>query len=134
VDESYRFLWIPSFDDPLSVRIERKGDKYRFRAAVLQNVMSSQQLPIVTKASEGNLTANDWARLKSAVGAADFWFVGKVATPSGLDGAGWYFEGRRGKTFTRFHRWSPDKGSSTFALGAAFISLSKIQAGKDGLY
>ncbi|MFO1186695.1 MAG: hypothetical protein U1E87_04130 [Alphaproteobacteria bacterium] len=128
VGESYRFIWDPSFDNPIAVRIDREGGIVKFHAVELLGIRESQK-PRSLARKEGELSQANWDELQKALADAKFWSLGHVKESPGLDGASWTFEGRRGQAYTAFERWSPTAPDSLHDLGKLFLKLGDKPTG-----
>jgi hypothetical protein len=94
-DESYRFLWLRSFDDPVAIRVYRRGGQYGLVAVVLE-YRTGADLGGVKKRLDKVLSVAEWRQAVSMLEAVDFWRM--KTNPDdmiGIDGAGWIVEGRR---------------------------------------
>jgi hypothetical protein len=108
--QSYRFLWLRTWDHPLSVRIV---------------INSNGTGRLVTKMSSGTggydpgklildhtreLTKEQVASLRLTIETAAFWGLPTNETTGGKDGARWIIEGVRQGQYHIADRWSPDSG------------------------
>lgn len=137
-DEAYRFLWLRSFLDPVSVSIWREGRAYWLRLVVLDGGRSSEPAP-ERMTVDRKLGERDWAKLRAALDKAGFWGAPAVepdtCPPVGrpgyqdicikADGADWFFEGLAAD-YHAVDRWSPDK-SAMGDLGRTFLALAGLK-------
>lgn len=139
--ETYRFLWLRSFHEPVSIRLYRVKN---------QNYMTVKQLPSSGIVQNGqtifpkNLTINEtrpvsdaeWERFQELLKKSDFWSMptedGKLP---GTDGARWLLEGIKFNKYHVVNRQSPEQGDYREAcIYLLRISGLKIDESKDELY
>ena len=80
--ESYRFLWLPTFDQPVAVRISRFDKRFTLDAVIL-NGGGGYDPGSIEKKIHRDLTAAEWSRAIAALGRVNFtelptverWFI-----------------------------------------------------------
>jgi len=132
--EVYRFLWLRTFHRPIAVRVARDAQGARLVAVELSGAGGYAPGAIVSKV-EKSLGAADWQTLMTALAGIDFWRMPTLPLqdPSGLDGAQWIVEGRRGSDYHVVDRWTPREGAYRDA-GLAFLKLAGIDVPAAELY
>jgi hypothetical protein len=124
----YRFLWLRTFDEPVSVRLEidpagtctliskkTSGQGGYFTGRLVVN--ESRNLPRQT-------VSTFLEHLKKA----NFWYA-EVVCDGGLDGAEWILEGAKGGSYHVARQWSPREGP--FREAALFLlELSGMKVGE----
>ena len=112
--QTYRFLWLRSFDHPVSIRLDVKADG----TALLTTKVSRGQGGY----EPGRLITNRTQRLDrertswvlGRIEELKFWTLPTNPPPDpdvvGVDGAQWIFEGVKDGTYHVVDRWSPEKG------------------------
>jgi hypothetical protein len=126
--EAYRLLFLPSFADTWSVRVEHAADGADLQATRLP---ASQDLPTKGRPKERrqrHLSSADWSRLTAAVAAADFWNLPSPEPHLGEDGQTWVVEGLRPGAYHAVERWQPKEGAPFRVLGATFLDLAGLGA------
>lgn len=94
-DESYRFLWLRSFHEPVAIRVYRRGGQYGLVAVVLE-YRAGWPPGEVKKRVEKTLSAAEWRQAVAALEEVDFWRMKTNPEDTiGIDGAIWIVEGRR---------------------------------------
>lgn len=110
----YRFLWLRSFHEPVSVRL--RADATGGATAILHiadgaggyrpgRLRTNRQRTVATK---------DVSALLALLDEAGYWTLPIKEDPSssaaGFDGAQWIIEGRKGNAYHVVDRWSPGDG------------------------
>ena len=129
-DEVYRFLWLPSFQHPVAVRITRTGDGAILDITELTGAGGYE--PGTVGAHEERKLANaEWQALQAALAAIDFWNMPTNPPPDPnvlhADGAEWILEGYRAGAYHVVDRWSPEKSPYANAC-LKFFDLAKRPA------
>jgi hypothetical protein len=119
--EAYRLLFLPSFRDTWTVRIERDA-----QGASLEATRTSGDA--VKERRQRQLSPAEWARLTTAVTAADFWNLPSPDKQPGQDGETWVIEGVRPGAYHAVERWGSGDGTPYRALGATFLDLAGLGA------
>jgi len=129
-EEVYRFLWLPSFQHPLAVRITHTGDGATLDVTELTGA-GGYDPGIVGRHEERKLTNAEWESLQAALGAIDFWTMPTKPPPdptvAHFDGAQWILEGHRAGSYHVVDRWSPEKSPYANAC-LRFMDLAKRAA------
>ena len=126
----YRFLWLRTFDHPISVRVEICEDG---SSTVVTKVLSGQggyepgHLKLVERRK---LARKDIEHLLSRLGELEFWQLSSIEVDPNfihLDGARWILEGVRAGKYHVVDRWSPETAKGR-ALGLTFLlDLAKLK-------
>jgi hypothetical protein len=105
--ETYRFVWLRSFRDPIAMRLARTPEGIR-----VLSVEGDAHSNKILRRHEFPVTDAAWAKFVSHVEAADFWNLPKDDPDelTGEDGADWILEGRRNGKYHVVVRWSPKNG------------------------
>lgn len=119
---TYRFTYLRSFDNPLSIRIEISDDG----TGILYFAMCDRPLNpyggdlIATEKKD--LTKEQVNTLLQAIEKNDFWNLPVTGDLEGFDGSQWIIEGVSEGKYHIVDRWSP-KDDAVYALGNMFLSL-----------
>jgi hypothetical protein len=108
--ESYRFVWLRSWDAPVCVRINRDGSEGSIATKVLEKY-EGPTYGSLTHSSERHLTEDEMSHLAKLLDAASFWSAPAERDWVTLDGAGWMLEGLRAGMHHIVKRNSPAKDS-----------------------
>jgi hypothetical protein len=122
--EAYRFLWLRSFDNPIAVRVFRRGDNYRLDAVIL-HVAHPRELGNVPRRITKKLSLDQWRALTAKLEEVQLW---QMATRSkaftGTDGAQWIVEARRDGRYHVVDRWDGTDGLKS--VGMHFLDLAGL--------
>ena len=100
-NEAYRFLFIPSFDSPASIRIWREDNHSFVAIKQLRDAGVPKDGAQDLKVNETRPLSDDqWNRFKSLVAGASFWTAApEIGDLPMLDGAAYVLEGRDGHNY-----------------------------------
>ena len=131
--QSYRFLWLRSFHNPIAVRISVNTDG----TSLLTWKLTSGATGRAGKLIKGTALTLDGPQTNlflEKVERSNFWKLPPVLDDRGVDGAQWTIEGMRDGKYHIVDRWSPKDGEIR-ALGI-FMSkdLAKIRLSNSEIY
>ena len=110
--ETYRFLWLRSFNHPIAVRMSSVGSQCVLVAKELDGA-GGYAPGRLGKRIIRTLSAEACAPLKELIEAVGFWRSPPPAPSDpdllNFDGAQWVLEGRRGAAYHVWDVWSPDE-------------------------
>src|SRR5262245_31927728 len=123
--ETYRFLWLRTFHNPVAVRVFRRGDDYGLEAAIL-NGAGGYNPGHVSRRVTKTWCRDQWQTVIARFEGVQFW---QMATKSdalpGLDGAQWIVEARRDGRYHIVDRWTgTDHGLES--VGRHFLDLAGL--------
>ena len=131
-EEVYRFVWLRTFDHPISLRLQR----------------SSLDFSLIIKQSDGkggygagNLIVNrekrisvwEWIKFKELLEKECFWTMKPSDHEFGIDGATWILEGKRENSYHFMFKWDPPKGKFREAC-LYLLELSELNIGERDIY
>jgi hypothetical protein len=120
-----RFIWIPSFHNPVIVRVTSAPNGDRWLVAKRLPSLSGES---PARGSIERLLTREEARLVNAL-VEDSGILlesGRDTRMSGIDGARWVLEAADGKHYHLINRWSPDEGPVR-KVGTAMLKLTGWQ-------
>lgn len=124
--EVYRVTVLPSFSNPVSVRVSRNGGHYTVRTIVLDGAGGYDPGNIMRERHR-TISTDEWKRLKAAVEESDFWEESTDAPTRSdvvvVDGTQWIFEGSA-KTYHVVVRHDTSMGAFD-DLGELFAKLTQ---------
>lgn len=105
--EVFRFLWLRTFEDPISIRIEKENEEVMLYWKQCDGA-GGYAPGILILNKKKKIDMKNWDHFKSMLDSMDYW---KVATndtkSSGLDGSRWILEGSTIDQYHVINRWSP---------------------------
>ncbi|MEZ4410041.1 MAG: hypothetical protein R3A52_26735 [Polyangiales bacterium] len=123
-EEAIRFLWLPTFEHPISVRASRVGAVAHLHWTVLDGA-GGYDPGVVLRSGSALLSLRDHDRLLEAVTAVWRWRPPNEDHVMIVDGAQWVFEGVRSGVRHVAHRCSPGEGPFHDA-GLLFMELAGL--------
>jgi len=125
--EVYRFLWLPTFDHPVVVRVVLSGDD---GCEIVVKVLSGQggyEPGHLTRADVHRLSAKERADVAEVIEVTGFWSLPVQAEEGfiGVDGEQWIVEGVRSADYHVVDRWSP-KGGPVRKIGEHLLGLAGL--------
>lgn len=125
VNENYRFLWIPSFDPAVAIRVWREGDK-KFLSG---KIAAGEGFTVKKSASNirKNLTENEWEEFLKVLERSGFWSkpLFEIDDEPIYDGAFYIYEGKKDRRFHEIHRFTADEQFRE--LGRFLINLAEFK-------
>jgi hypothetical protein len=141
----FRFTWVRSFDNPISIRIENDNDKYVLYWKTSNGINSNKPGEIVIDKSK-ELRKVDWQQFNDLLNKIDFWNLNTLEFErklyddyweyilnQGTDGAQWILEGVEKNKFHVVERWSPENTEYEKCC-LYLLSLTDLQISKDKIY
>lgn len=131
--ESFRFLWLRSFDNPVLVQVEVHKDASGSVRAKITNGNGGYEPGEIVTDEKRELSTEEVDYLHTILKEADFWNMPTRINRTGMvgvDGSRWITEGRKGGQCHVVDRWSPDEPDEKYykALGLTFlIDLAKLK-------
>jgi hypothetical protein len=104
-----RFTWLPSFQHPVIVRIERTGNEARLVAKQLSG-QGGYEPGTIEREVRRPLSAAEVAKLDVILSTTKVLEQRPTECDSGLDGSQWIVEGVNRDGYLFVNRWSPEKG------------------------
>lgn len=104
----FRFTYLRSFDDPITVRIWQKGDVFEARAVRLKMNREYRPLEIIHDRSF-RIDPEKLEKIRSELEKKDFWkpLTNDELMLEGLDGSRWIFELHDNNGYKMIDVWSP---------------------------
>ncbi len=117
-----RFTWLPSFDAPVVVRIDRQEVAYHLIAKQLSGAGGYEPGSIAHRIDRV-LTSDEVGQLQTIVGIAHLTRLEPVTCDRGADGAEWIIETVDAHGYHYVSRWSPTAGEVRTA-GSLLLRLT----------
>jgi hypothetical protein len=116
--ETYRLLFIPSFETPASIRVWQEGGRkfieLRQLASARRPRGGAQEMQ---KTITRPLSEEEWGHFVGLLEKSGFWAMPTREGDIGLDGASFLLEGQKDGRYHVVCRWSPTDGNFLDACG-----------------
>ena len=122
---TYRLLWLPTFDPPVSVRVESHNASATV-VVVMGSGAGGYEPGRIWRRDSFSITEGQWDQLLAASRAAHFWEMPTIGGHGGLDGSNWVIEAAEPGRYHLVDRWTPPEDSSYYALGMAILRISRL--------
>ena len=130
--ESYRFLWLRSFHQPVAVRIWKCGSTQFLSLKVMDGAGGYEPGKLILERSR-ELTPDEWSEFLRYLDDSCYWQLPTRDDNIGFDGAQWIFEGVKGGRYHVVDRWTPQTGSYR-ELCLYALKLSRLKFDPKELY
>lgn len=107
--ESYRFLWLRSFDHPIAIRLDIRADGTGVLSTKIASGSGGDRPGYLTENVSRPLFRQQVQMVQARLSSMQFWSL-QVDDRSGEDGARWIIEGVEGGKYHLVDRWSPSGG------------------------
>ena len=127
VDETYRFIWIPSFESAIAIRIWQSNGKYFMVSKKVSG--EGYYMKNLSSGIKQNLTEIEWLKFIEIINRLSFWEMPTtdIDEEPAPDGATYAIEGNRNNKFHEVHRTT--KVKEVREIGAYLIKLSELKTG-----
>jgi hypothetical protein len=123
--ETYRFLWLRTFHNPVAVRVFQRGGEYGLAAVILDGAGGYNPGHVSRRVTRA-LSRDEWQTVIARLDGAQFWHMAtKSDDPPGFDGAQWIVEARRDGRYHVVDRWS-DTDHGLESVGKLFLDLAGL--------
>lgn len=109
-DESYRFLWLRTFHNPVAIHVWRAGERH-FLVAKRLNGSGGYVPGTVDLYRARSLSEDDWNSFMTHLEHSEYWAMPTQDEQTSPDGAQWIMEGYREGRYHLVDRQSPDNGT-----------------------
>ncbi|MEE4196267.1 MAG: hypothetical protein V2I54_01370 [Bacteroidales bacterium] len=107
--EVYRFTWLRTFDNPVVIRIENIGEKYKLTWKLCDG--AGGYTPGNLKIDKSvEINPEKWEMFKSKLDELDYWNMSLGRMSFGTDGSEWILEGVNKEKYKVVTVWTPSKG------------------------
>ena len=131
--EIYRFLWLRTFHNPVSIRIEKQNDKYTLTWKLCDGAGGYEPGQMTINETK-TIDKETWDKFYSYLEAADFWNLNTIEVDIlGTDGSQWILEGVNNERYHVVDRWTPS-GGSYYDCCDFLIGLTDLKIKKDNKY
>ena len=134
--ESYRFVWLRTFDHPVVVRVDIQADGGAALTTKVSNGAGGYEPGKLVENTSRPLTKRQTEKFLATIQRLQFWELPTHETPetAGCDGSQWIIEGIKDGKYHVVDRWTPAKGA-VHDLGLTFVfGLAQMRIPNDELY
>jgi hypothetical protein len=107
---TYRFIWLRSFDKPIIIRINQIEDGNLMMTATQLSGKGGYEPGVIEKQIKRQLNTIEQRRFQAALASTKRLRLPAVTCNHGYDGAQWIVEGVDGGAYRYVNRWSPKSG------------------------
>jgi hypothetical protein len=127
-EESYRFLWLRTFHEPIAIRVDINADGTARLTVKVASGAGGYDPGELTQNRTVTISVEETNRFLNQVQTHNFWSLPSVEqTPGGPDGANWIIEGVKAQSYHVVDRWSPQDGDIR-AMGLFMVNeLAKMK-------
>ena len=133
--QSYRFLWLRTFNHPIAIRIDVNVDGTSLLTTKMTSGAGGYEPGTLIQNDTATLTREETNRFLGQIEGHNFWRMPSIEeTAGGPDGAHWIIEGVRDGTYHVVDRWSPEVGEIR-SLGLFMVNdLAKMKLAAKEVY
>jgi len=125
--EIYRFTWLRTFHNPITIRIEKEGIKYMVFWKLCNGAGGYEPGKLmINKQKEIDKTI--WDEFQNHINQIDFWHLLTNDNDFGEDGSQWILEGKNINHYHVVDRWTPNVESYYYQCCDFLIRLTDIES------
>jgi hypothetical protein len=125
--EIYRFIWLRTFNHPVSVRVEKQGDVIKLFSIATNGAGGYEPGQLIVGTSF-DITDIQYKTLLTKLDKASFWTMRtEDSEEDGKDGSEWIIEVVKDNKYHMTTRWTPEKGTEYRKIGEYLFSISGIE-------
>jgi hypothetical protein len=113
ITETYRFVWLRTFHNPIAIRIERQQDIYLLTWKLCDGA-GGYEPGELSIAKQKQIDSATWNNFKQLLNQAGFWHMATeevIVDILRLDGSQWILEGKYEDKYHVVDRWTPESGT-----------------------
>jgi hypothetical protein len=129
-NETYRFTWLRTFDNPIAIRIEKNKDSYTLFWRQSDGAGGYEPGKIIVDRQQ-TIDKKTWDSFLDKLTEINFWQLPTNEMDFGHDGARWILEAKTPQKYHVVNRWTPKKDEKYYQACDFLIKLTdlKIKAG-----
>jgi hypothetical protein len=135
--EIYRFLWLRTFDHPMTIRVHIRPNGLNELSAVELSGQAGYDLGKISKRSSFKISETQLREFSEHLEKSHFWSLPTTEEHPNqvhLDGAEWILEGVKDGKYHVVVRWSPETGNDYRALCLSLLALSQLKVDPKEIY
>ena len=131
--ERFRFLWLRTWDHPVSIRIEKNEDGTASLTLKVATGSGGYEPGKLDVARTKQLSKDEFEAINAKFTTSGFWAMATTENSNGRDGARWVVEAANSGQYHLVDRWSPKKGALK-DLALHLLKLSDYPIPMDKMY
>jgi hypothetical protein len=131
--QRYRFLWLRTWDHPISVRVDRNDDETATLTLKVTTGSGGYEPGKLDIVRTKKLSKEEFDAIADRFTASGFWTMASTVPSSGRDGAQWVLEAAKSGRYSFVDRWSPKEGAIR-DLALHILQLSDYKVAGDKVY
>lgn len=124
--EVYRFTWLRTFDNPISIRIEKSEKTIWLHTKVCNGAGGYAPGRLKTNRKK-KIKKEEWEKFEKIIKQLDYWNLEYRGNIPGNDGAQWILEGSTKEQYSILFKQSPNKKSDYYMACNYLIELSGLK-------
>ena len=132
--QSYRFLWLRSFHNPIAVRLDVMADGTGRITVKVANGAGGYKPGKLIKNTSRSMAQEKTDKFLEQIKEAGFWKIPSYEKTFGFDGAQWIIEGVKDGKYHVVDRWTPSKGPIRELGMTLAFTLAQLKIPQDELY
>ena len=130
---SYRFLWLRTFDNPIALRLSLNEDGSAILNIKVADGETGFKIGKLIENKTANVTKEQVADFLMVLNQANFWHLPSKEEGGGVDGAAWILEGVKAGDYHIVLKWATKEGY--FWNAALFlVTLSNLNIDTNKIY
>jgi len=126
---TYRFLWLRTFNNPISIRIDKQADLYSVSWKLCDGAGGYEPGQLVVDKTK-TIDKNTWDKFLGLLSKADYWNLKTNEVEIlGTDGSQWILEGADIDNYHVVDRWTPSGGTfydcCDYLIGLTDLKIKK---------
>jgi hypothetical protein len=124
----FRFLWLRTFHNPISIRLEiNKNDGSGILYVKVTDGAGGYEPGKIKEDFKKSIPKEEIDKFLKLVKTENYWELPVKGGITGLDGAQWVVEGSQEGRYHVIDRWSPPEGASIKKIGLFLLNLSGLK-------
>lgn len=129
----FRFLWLRTFNHPISIRVEKDSNEYMIYWKVCNGFGGYSPGTQITNKKK-KINKEDWDEFQQLLAATDYWKLQNNGDVLGTDGSRWILEGLTSDRYNVVDRYSPNKLGAYYDACYFLVELTRLNIKKTEIY
>lgn len=131
--EIYRFTWLRTFHNPITIRVQKRRDRINLIAKVSDGAGGYEPGKIIVDKSIP-VVISEWILIEEQFNNMDFWNLPTESDFRGNDGAEWILESATKDKYHFATRWSAGRNVNYGKCCLYFLKLADLKIPKSDQY